>query len=246
MPLMPFLSDDIPAFAYDRNGLGSSEIDTTLITDVDVAVRLHDLLGELGIKPPYILAGHSIGGALIRMQAATFPEGEVAGLFFIDPTDFMLTKEDDEQVRIKSDSKIGYYGFTSISLAEKAANESIPAGIRQEMIRFSNGNQQGYFYEYRSLPALKDIPVAVLIAYNQPLGARDLDMAKQLGVNLVPWFEEVNKFRIINFARMIENNQLSYMVLLPRYSHGIHHQDPKLVANYLNLLHKATMTSPAR
>ncbi len=55
---------------------------TTLSTDAALLQRLHALLEALGIPPPYILVGHSMGGAYIRLFTALYPR-EVAGLIFI-------------------------------------------------------------------------------------------------------------------------------------------------------------------
>jgi pimeloyl-ACP methyl ester carboxylesterase len=44
---------------------------------------LHALLTAAGIPAPYVLAGHSFGGLIARLYAATYP-GEVVGLVLID------------------------------------------------------------------------------------------------------------------------------------------------------------------
>ncbi len=95
--LFPFIQKSFAGIVYDRNGIGESEIDTSIKTDSDVIKRLQDLLIALNIKPPYLLAGHSIGGPFIRLYSSMYPD-DVCGLFFIDPTDFMLTAEDPKSV----------------------------------------------------------------------------------------------------------------------------------------------------
>ena len=105
--LFPSLAKNIPGIAYDRNGLGESEADSTVKTDGDVARRLHDFLNQAKVDPPYILVGHSYGGPLIRLFTSHYPN-EVTGLVFIDPSDFMLTKEEDEQAKAVSQSLVGF------------------------------------------------------------------------------------------------------------------------------------------
>ena len=79
-----------PTIAYDRSGTGQTPWDRLPPTPGRIAERLHRLLARAGVAPPYILIGHSWGGALIRYYAARYP-GEPAGLLHIDPTDPALT-----------------------------------------------------------------------------------------------------------------------------------------------------------
>jgi pimeloyl-ACP methyl ester carboxylesterase len=48
-----------------------------------MAADLHRMLGAAGIAPPYILAGHSLGGIIARRFITHYP-GEVGGLLVID------------------------------------------------------------------------------------------------------------------------------------------------------------------
>ncbi|WP_449399573.1 alpha/beta fold hydrolase [Chryseobacterium wanjuense] len=50
------------------------------------------------MKPPYLLVGHSVGGAYIRLFSSKFPQ-DVYGLVFIDPTDFMLTSKENIEAK---------------------------------------------------------------------------------------------------------------------------------------------------
>lgn len=82
---------NIPYFSYDRNGLGNSDPDPSLKSDQDVVDKLHLILSALEIKPPYLLVGHSLGGAFVRLFTAKYPD-EIAGLVLIDPTDFYVNR----------------------------------------------------------------------------------------------------------------------------------------------------------
>jgi pimeloyl-ACP methyl ester carboxylesterase len=54
-------------------------------TTVEMAVAdLHTMLSAADIRGPYVLAGHSFGGLLSRLYAATYPD-EVAGMVLVDP-----------------------------------------------------------------------------------------------------------------------------------------------------------------
>ena len=68
---------------YDRAGLGYSDSPRKHRTAVRMAAELHTLLHAADIAPPYILAGHSMGGLIARVFIALYP-AEVAGLALVD------------------------------------------------------------------------------------------------------------------------------------------------------------------
>ncbi len=144
--LFPTLARNMPGIAYGRNGLGESEADSMVKTDGDVVKRLHDFLKQAKVAPPYILIGHSYGGPLIRLFTSRYPD-EVTGLVFIDPSDFMLTKEQDEQIKAVSQSPVGVRDM-SILLKEPANDMSLPTGIRNDFKRVMKLHSTGYFNEY--------------------------------------------------------------------------------------------------
>jgi pimeloyl-ACP methyl ester carboxylesterase len=70
--------------AYDRAGLGWSGVSNTPRTPSQIAAELHAALDAADIEPPYILAGHSFGGLVVRRFALSYPD-DVAGLVLVDP-----------------------------------------------------------------------------------------------------------------------------------------------------------------
>lgn len=73
------------AIVYDRSGLGRSAPDPVGRTLDRMAGDLNEVLDHFG-PGPYILAGHSAGGPIVRLAAARRP-GRIAGLVLVDPTD---------------------------------------------------------------------------------------------------------------------------------------------------------------
>lgn len=72
------------AYTYDRAWLGWSDPAGSARTTSTIVDELHALLAGAGISPPYILAGHSFGGMLVRAYAAKYRD-HVAGLVLVDP-----------------------------------------------------------------------------------------------------------------------------------------------------------------
>ncbi len=79
------LKDSMRVIRYDRAGVGYSELSKTTRNSETIAKELHELLEKIGEKPPYIFAGHSLGGAYMRVFAEFYPD-EVVGMVFIDAT----------------------------------------------------------------------------------------------------------------------------------------------------------------
>lgn len=69
--------------AYDRAGQGWSDDVDAPQDGLDVAADLHTLLERAGETGPYVLVGHSAGGAYVMTYAAAYPD-EIAGMALLD------------------------------------------------------------------------------------------------------------------------------------------------------------------
>jgi pimeloyl-ACP methyl ester carboxylesterase len=69
--------------AYDRAGQGWSDDATRPQDGLAIASDLHTLLQRAGESGPYVLVGHSAGGAYAMVYAAQHPD-EVAGMVLLD------------------------------------------------------------------------------------------------------------------------------------------------------------------
>src|SRR5215210_5081183 len=69
--------------AYDRAGMGWSEMGPNPRDAKQISSELHTLLKGAGIKGPYVLVGHSFGGMYMQTYAARHPD-EVAGMVLVD------------------------------------------------------------------------------------------------------------------------------------------------------------------
>lgn len=79
------MPESVSIFAYDRPGYGSSHNVSDPRDPCTISRELHELTRRVGLKPPYILVGHSLGGLYQFCYAKLYPE-DVAGLILLDPT----------------------------------------------------------------------------------------------------------------------------------------------------------------
>lgn len=88
------LAADARIFAYSRPGYGDSARATTPRDAATIVAELRALLQHQGYAPPYILVGHSFGGAYMELFARLHPD-EVSGLVLVDarPGDFLARCE---------------------------------------------------------------------------------------------------------------------------------------------------------
>jgi pimeloyl-ACP methyl ester carboxylesterase len=81
--VQPELSQVTQTCSYDRAGHGWS-VPRKGSRDAETIIReLHSLLDQAGVKPPFVLAGHSAGGLYVREYAREFPN-EVVGVALIE------------------------------------------------------------------------------------------------------------------------------------------------------------------
>lgn len=194
---------------YDRAGIGGSGPSPSARTGEQVARDLHALLRQLGARPPFVLVGHSLGGAFVRFFGAIRPE-EVAGFVFLDPT--------TEEMRPKLESEGDRRRF-------EASLASLPPGPRAEMEALP-----ALLEALARLPAPPDRPAVVVTAAAVPgssaaereaLAASGLDPAKLRAAR-----ERAREMHARLAARFPRGRQ----VLASRSGHAVHLDEPDLVA----------------
>jgi pimeloyl-ACP methyl ester carboxylesterase len=165
---------------YDRAGTGWSDPAPLPRTAAEVTDELRELLRAAGVPGPYLLTGHSLGGAYARHYAQRFP-GEVAGLLLLDPFHEDMITQAPQEVRDiltrmeeeppePSDDQIRQ----SRALVERFFS-SWPQSVREPLIDYHlaawrTGLDEGrnlyddVAAELRSAPALRGVPLIVLTA----------------------------------------------------------------------------------
>ena len=153
-PIFGQIAQHAPVFAYDRRGLGLSEVDSVPQTLDRVAKSLHDLLREARVPPPYVLVGASWGGAWIRKFGTLFPS-EVAGFVYLDATDYPTRAE---LTQLPTGALEAIFPASPLATTVK-----IPEALRAEIESIERAVSTE-FSEIRALRPREDVPVAVIIA----------------------------------------------------------------------------------
>ena len=83
MGVQPALSKTTTVCSYDRAGTGWSDTQPGPRDADHIAAELHQLLEHAGIKDPFILMAHSIGGLYARDYVTHYP-ADVVGIVFVD------------------------------------------------------------------------------------------------------------------------------------------------------------------
>lgn len=83
--VIPELSKSATVFAYNRPEYGNSDAVTTSRDSEHITSELKELLAAKGLKPPYIVVGHSVGGLYMQHFARRYPN-EVKALILVDST----------------------------------------------------------------------------------------------------------------------------------------------------------------
>jgi len=109
----PAVSSRTRACVYDRAGFGFSDPANRPGTSSNAVDDLHRLLRAAGIAPPYVLVGHSYGGANVQLYTYTYPQ-EVVGLVLVDAS------HEDETERL---DRITHGKFSKLTTAQNAVGE---------------------------------------------------------------------------------------------------------------------------
>ena len=223
-PVLPEVARFATVVAYDRAGIGGSETDGQAPTPRHVAERLHALLGEVGLKPPYVLVGHSWGGLLIRMYAAIYP-ADVGGLVYVDPTDPRSEAQDLAYLRDSGYTADGARQFIDKRAQDMTEFVRRQAGQYRAEMDVIRANELNHSADFLQLPPLPDVPVALLVSNR-------LDPQVWAGRPCEPaachahWLRQ----RLAALTRLAPaSSQTS--VTLTEAGHDIQHEEPSLVVD---------------
>ena len=176
---------------YDRAGTGWSDHVNLPRSAGDVTDELRQLLRVADVPAPYLLVGHSLGGAYARHYAQRFPS-EVAALLLVDPAHEDLSahwpREVLEAQAQMKDQPMPDFPPEMYALYRTLFEQKFvawPAEVREPLIEYhlgkwrtgvlESGNADDVVYpELRRGGSIPDVPLIVLTAMGieaaQPMG----------------------------------------------------------------------------
>ncbi len=198
----PALAKSAKVMAYSRAGHGKSDPRPETPTIAARTNELEQLIAAAGVKPPFVLVGHSYGGFLVRSFAARHPE-QVAGMVFVDPSDesFNVELRKLDAAGVDKDTK----------LTEQFMPPKLHAELRSVQAVLDSGK----------LPfagALPDVPVAVLTSV-QKREQPQLFLETPAAVQVWRGLHE-------RFFRGFSNGS---HIVTAESEHNIHQEQPQLV-----------------
>ncbi|MGO4540450.1 alpha/beta fold hydrolase [Paenibacillus sp. 2TAB19] len=101
MKILPDISAASTVFSYNRLGVAGSDKLQHPQDGVTIVEHLREALQLAGLKPPFVLVGHSLGGLYANLYARKYPD-EVAGVVFLEsstPGDISLDQHQGKTVK---------------------------------------------------------------------------------------------------------------------------------------------------
>jgi pimeloyl-ACP methyl ester carboxylesterase len=150
--VQPVIARTTRVCSYDRFGVGLSDLAPKRATARSKVKDLHDLLAAANVSSPYVLVGHSYGGLLVHLYAATYAK-DVDGVVLVDS------------------SHPGQIGRLLAALPPRRTGEPTDVRVLREGFR-TGSNPEGVDWkrsadEVRRAPGLGDTPLVVVTAGDQ-------------------------------------------------------------------------------
>src|SRR5215207_5480984 len=224
---------------YDRAGMGWSEAGTQPRTSRQIVKELHTLLGNAGVRGPYVVVGHSFGGTNMQVYASQYPD-EVAGMVLVDSA-----LEDEEAITLTRSLQpspvllkiLATIGVTRLpyTLGGEAPGQTSP-DLLDEQAAISSHRKDAFavadetssleesFDENRAAPmSLGDKPLIVLTA--GPLPSEVLT-SQGLSQEQARQMDEFHSESQVDLTRRSQNAK---QVIVEDSGHYIHVEHPDLV-----------------
>ena len=220
-----------PVVAYDRPGIGASEPDEEMPTVKNVADKLIKVLEQLDVSPPYILVGHSQGGAYVRGFSGYYPE-KVVGLVIIDPADFTETQENkrDYYDVLGWDEERIDEEFARLEEVRLQGNTDLPESLQEER-QVLREMRETDFKELRQHP-LPNIPVHIITGgrFDMPERFRSTEYDDEV------LFRSKMQHRTNRWIDVIQSVDKGMFFYSADAGHFVHYDDPELVISSVRII----------
>jgi pimeloyl-ACP methyl ester carboxylesterase len=228
------VSELAPLMTYDRPGIGESEPDNEMPTIKNVSDKLIKILNYLDVEPPYVLVGHSLGGAYVRGFAVYYPE-LLAGLVIIDPADFTETQLNRRNpfldIGLTNEQVDTLFNKWAL---EDQANKNQPSSKPKSVIEESEVLAQLRETNFKEITdsELPNIPVHVLTGgrYDTPPRFR----IKELNDSLL--FRAKMKNRVERWTDVIQSVDKGMLLYSGDAGHFVHYDDPELLISSIRII----------
>jgi pimeloyl-ACP methyl ester carboxylesterase len=228
---------DRPGTMLDADHRSRSDPAPMPRTAADIVTDLHALLDAAGVPGPYVLAGHSLGGIIIRLYAATYP-AEIAGLVLVDSSH-------EEQIA-RLEEALGPENWAAfVRLEEQAPTELADDAEREQIDLAASFAQLQTAIADHPLPPLP----LVVVSHGVSVGA---ELPPEMTSALPPDFpfdtlESVWQEMQAELAALVPDAR---QVIASESGHYVHVQQPEVVVAAIEQVVEAvrdpsTWTAPA-
>jgi pimeloyl-ACP methyl ester carboxylesterase len=234
--VQPKVAEFARVCSYDRSGLGWSESGQKPRTSQRIVKELHALLENAGVGGPYVLVGHSFGGANVQLYASEYPK-EVAGMVLVDSALDVRVLDEDlmDATANATPSPLTVKVLAPLGILRLIASEvdSLPRQLAQERSAIYTGTRHLYAFSDESAtinesiatatdaaPSLGDKPLIVLIAGARQYPGFTKEQAKRAD-------KQINEFE----ASRQDLSENSKLVVAKNSAHYIQWDRPRLVVD---------------
>lgn len=175
--VQPKIANSTRVVSYDRPGYLNSDTCTSPRDAITIAKELKAALTKANIHPPYIFAGWSYGGSLVRVFAGLYPK-DVEGMVLVDPA--------PEEVYARLDKEFPESMAEDAKYVKEILESKTRIGEREEMRMYDSAMNQA-----RRSDKLHSTPTTLLIAAGKAEGGQDRDTTNPM--NRI-WVEELVKW----------------------------------------------------
>jgi pimeloyl-ACP methyl ester carboxylesterase len=224
--------------AYDKAGIGWSEIGPKPRVGETIADELHELLARSGEEGPFVIVAWSMGGPYVRIFAKKY-FNEIAGIVLVDsthPEQFERLTPIEMQLPpefiIKMVPWLRKVGIMRNIMKEELTINALPDDKQEALYKVSAGSISTVINEYsnmtksleqdKELKTLGDLPLIVL-GVGDPIDASRIPNIDQ---------ETLNKEHKMWLEMQSELTQLSTrgeLITVPESGHAIHLDKPDSV-----------------